>query len=434
LFKRQSVLIAVLLPVAMVTSVQASGPEAYWPQWRGPHLNGSSSTAKDLPVTWSETRNVAWRVKLPSWSAATPIVWEDTVFVTSAEQGFDDDRSKDKLLLIAVGRKDGSIRWQRVVGAGNRVYRKQNLSSPSPITDGEHVWIMTGAGFLTCFDFEGRQVWQRDIQKDYGRFGLNHGYASTPLLYRDRLYVQVLHGMTTDEPSYVFAVDKSSGKTVWKVERPTDAQNESPDDYSTPVLARVGEQEQLVVSGGDYVTGHDLQSGKELWRMGGLNPNQERFYRTIASSIALGDVVYTPSTRGKPFIAFRAGGSGDITPTNMLWKNDLGPDVPTPCTDGKRIYVVNDKGIVYSFDARTGAPIWQGQRIAPGTYSASPLLADGKIFATNEEGTTTVIGAGDEFKILAESRLDSHTLASPAAAGNQIFVRTADYLYCFAKE
>jgi outer membrane protein assembly factor BamB len=182
------------------------------------------------------------------------------------------------------------------------------------------------------------------------------------------------------------------------------------------------------------VTGHDLATGKEIWRMGGFNPAGERFYRTIASSIAIGDIVYTTSTRGKPFIAFKAGGTGDITEKAEIWQNDLGSDVPTPTTDGKRIFVVNDRGIVVALDAKSGKVLWDRQRAEPGIYSSSPLLADGKIYATNEDGTTTVLSAGEEFEVLAVNRLDSHTLASPVAVGNQLFIRTAEHLYCFTKK
>lgn len=438
--------------VLAMVAAQPAGSDN-WPQWRGPLQNGSTPSAKDLPVDFGPAKNVRWKVALPSWSAATPIVWGDTVFVTSAEEGFNEAQQykpgaqskggeraatgsadKDKIFLLAIHRADGKILWRRQIGDGNRIYRKQNLSSPSPVTDGKRVWTMTGAGSLRCFDFQGKQIWERNIQQDYGAFGLNHGYASTPLLDSGRLYVQVLHGMRTDDPSYVFAVDALSGKTIWKVERPTDAENESPDNYSTPLIVTADGKRQLIVSGGDYVTGHDLAGGKEIWRMGGFNPGGERFYRTIASSVAIGDTIYTTSTRGKPFIAFKAGGAGDITGKAEIWKNDLGSDVPTPTTDGKRIFVVNDRGIVVALNAKSGKIVWDRQRIEPGIYSSSPLLADGKIYATNEDGTTTVLSAGPEFEILAVNRLDSHTLASPVAVGNDLFIRTADRLYCFTRK
>ncbi|MEJ2246466.1 MAG: PQQ-binding-like beta-propeller repeat protein [Acidobacteriota bacterium] len=417
--------------------------KAHWPQWRGPNFDGSTTTAYNLAEKWDQTENILWRAELPSWSAATPAVWDDIIFVTSAERGFpslltgsrrgsgSDDR--DEILLLALNRKDGSIRWQQQIDDGNQLYRKQNSASPSPITDGNHVWIMTGNGIRACFSMEGAEVWKRDIQEEYGRFGLNHGYASTPLLYGDRLYIEVLHGMKTDDPSYVFAVDKTNGKTVWKVERPTDAVGESPDNYATPQAVSVGETIQLVISGADYVTGHDMDTGKELWRIDGLNPGNNPSNRTIASSLVIGSNVFTTSTRGRPFIAFRAGGNGDIS-DNELWKNNLGSDVPTPTTDGKYIYVLRDNGLMHCIEAITGKVVYESQRIELGTYSSSPLLADGKIYCINEEGTTTVVQAGPSFKILGVNKLDSHTLASPVAVDNQIFIRTGNYLYCIQKQ
>lgn len=431
---------------------------ADWPQWRGPEFNGTSPAASDLAVEWGPDKNVAWKTRLPSWSAATPAVWGDRIYVTSAQEGFDAPAARaprgrrgfgagarpvaqalgaagrDEILLLALNRSDGSVLWTRRIGDGNRIYRKQNLSSPSPITDGERVWSMTGGGHFACHDANGEVLWARNIQKDYGRFGLNHGYASTPRLHDGRLYVQVLHGMKTDDPSYVFAVDAKTGKTVWKVNRPTDAAAESPDDYSTPLIVLIDGAEQLVVSGGDYVTGHDLATGKELWRMGGFNPGHERFYRTIASSVNISDVIYTTSTRGNPFIAFKPGGEGWIDDSAKLWENTLGSDVPTPTTDGERILVVNDRGILNVLDAQSGELMVDRLRLEPGTYSSSPLLADGKLYATNEEGATTVVDVEDGYQILAVNRLDSHTLASPIAVDRQIFLRTADHLYCIEKD
>jgi outer membrane protein assembly factor BamB len=414
---------------------------ADWPQWRGPESNGTAPKAHNLPVSWSSSQNILWRTKLPSWSAATPAVLQDLIFATSAEEGSPRLRSEipgnpalDKIFLVAINRKDGSIRWQRQVDAGNRLFQKQNSASPSPITDGRYVWIMTGNGKLTCFALDGKEVWKRDIQAEYGKFGLNHGYASTPLLHRDRLYVQVLHGMLTDDPSYIFAVDKITGKTVWKMDRPTDARGESPDNYATPQMVKVEAKLQLVISGGDYVTGHELDTGKELWRMGGFNPSNNTANRTIASSLVIGENIFTPSMRGRPFVAFRAGGVGDITGKNQLWINNLGADVPTPTTDGKYIYILGDSGIMHCLEAVTGNIVYQGQRIENGTYSASPLLADGKIYCISEDGITTVVKAGPAFEILGKNKLESLTLASPVADDSQIFIRTADYLYCIQQQ
>lgn len=429
----------------LITLVAIAGLAAAndsWPQWRGPSLDGTS-TSTGLPVRWSTSENVAWRTKLPSWAAATPIIWGDTVFVTSAEKGSSlnrpnsrlfegGDADRDQLYLIAISRQDGKIRWQQSIGRGNRIGNKQNMASPSPVTDGEHVWVANGNGELRCFDFAGRQIWLRDLQADYGKFGVQFGYGSSPLLHQGVLYLQNLQGMYTDDPSYVLAIDAKSGKTLWKVDRPTDGEHETPDSYSTATLAKVGEKFILIVSGAGYATGHDLETGREVWRAGGLNPNNARNYRTIASSLVVGDIVLVPSRR-RPFIAFRTDGRGDVTESKKLWSTDYGPDVPTPTSDGKRLYIIDDKGISLNLRVSDGGTIWDRTRIEPGTYSASPLLADGKIYAISEEGTTTVLKAGDEFEILAVNRLDDYTLASPAAAGNQIFIRTAEYLYCIGK-
>ena len=430
------------LLIALLAIVGLASANDSWPQWRGPNLDGTS-TSTGLPIRWSTSENIAWRTKLPSWAAATPIIWGDTVFVTSAEQGSSlnrpnsrlfegGDGDRDRLYLIAINRRDGKIRWQQSMGRGNRIGNKQNMESPSPVTDGEHVWVVNGNGELRCFDFAGRQIWLRDFQADYGKFGVQFGYGSSPLLHEGVLYLQNLQGMFTDDPSYVLAIDAESGKTLWKVDRPTDGLHETPDGYSTATLAKVGERFILIVSGGGYVTGHDLETGREVWRGGGLNPNDARNYRTIASSLVVGDIVLVPSRR-RPFIAFRTDGRGDVTESKKLWSTDYGPDVPTPTSDGERLYIIDDRGISLNLKVSDGSTIWDRTRIEPGTYSASPLLADGKIYAISEEGTTTVLKAGDEFEILAVNRLDDYTLASPAAAGNQIFIRTAEYLYCIGK-
>jgi outer membrane protein assembly factor BamB len=400
-----------------------------WPQWRGPSLNGVSNE-KNLPVRWSPEENITWKLELPAWSGATPIIWGDLIFLNVSLKL----EESDELYLWCVERKQGTVLWKKLLSKGNVRLRKQNMSSPSPVTDGQNVWVMTGTGILKSFDFKGNELWARDIQKDYGRFGLNWGYASSPLLYGDALYVQVLHGMRTDDPSYLLRIDKKTGKTVWRAERPTAAIRESPDSYATPALLRQGNSVEIVVLGGDCVTGHDPATGKELWRGNGLNPDNNPNYRIVASPLVADGVIYAP-TRNKPLIAFRAGGRGDITETHRLWSFQYGPDVPTPVTDGKYFYVVTDNGVMYCLDAKTGAEIYGRQRLKPGTYSSSPVLADGKIYLTNEEGITSVVKAGPTFEVLAENPLvtNERCLSSPAISDGQIFIRTGQYLYCIGK-
>ena len=416
---RRSLLFAIVVASVSVTTTLADN----WPQWRGPFLNGVSAE-KNLPFKWSAEENVTWKLAMPSWTGATPIIWGERIFLNVAEG--------DDLHLWCVDRTKGQLLWKKHLSGGNTKMRKQNMSSPSPVTDGKNVWVMTGTGILKAFDFSGTEIWARDVQKDYGRFGLNWGYASSPLLYEDALFVQVLHGMRTDDPSYVMRIDKKTGKTLWKVERKTDAIRESPDSYTTPALLKYGKNVEIVITGGDCVTGHDPATGAELWRANGLNPDNNPNYRIVASPIVFEGVVYAP-TRVKPLLALKAGGRGDVTESNKLWTFGNGPDVPTPVTDGKYFYVVDDRGVMWCLDAKTGHAIWGPQRVKPATYSSSPVLADGKLYVTNEEGLTTVLKAGPKFEVLAENNLNDYTLSSPAVSDGQIFMRTAQYLYCIGK-
>src|SRR6185436_14503554 len=223
---------------------------------------------------------------LPAYSGSTPIIWGDLVFLNVATAS-----ATGQLELWAVDRNKKEPVWKRPIAGGNHIERKQNMSSPSPVTDGRNVWVMTGVGILKSFDFSGKELWSRDIQTDHGRFGLNWGYASSPLLHEDALYVQVLHGMKTDDPSYVLRIDKTSGKTLWRIERPTRAERESPDSYTTPLLLQYNGKTEIVVSGGDAVTGHDPASGKELWRVDGLNPEQRFDYRIVASPTVMAGLI-----------------------------------------------------------------------------------------------------------------------------------------------
>jgi outer membrane protein assembly factor BamB len=394
-----------------------------WPQWRGPDRDGVS-LEKNLPVKWSTEENVIWKLPLPNRSGATPIIWGENIFLNVADN--------DDLEAWCIDRKDGKILWKKKLAGGNFKINKQNMSSPSPVTDGKSVYFLTGTGILKGFDFKGNELWMRDIQKDYGKFGLNWGYASSPLLWNGTLYLQVLHGMKTKDPSYLLRIDPKTGATTARVERPTPAIHESPDSYTTPAVWQEGKKTEIIITGGDVVTGHDPVSLKELWRANVLNPQNNPANRIIASPVVKDGLVYAP-TRIKPLTALKPGGTGDVTESAKVWQSANGPDVPSPVTDGKYLYVTNDRGIVWCMDAKTGAEIYGGKRIKSAIYSSSPVLADGKIYITNEDGLTTVIKAGPEFEVLAENDLKDYTLSSPAISEGQLFMRTATHLYCIGQ-
>jgi outer membrane protein assembly factor BamB len=395
-----------------------------WPNWRGPTRDGVSSET-NLPVEWDSRKNIAWKLSMPGWSGSSPIVWENSIFLNVADG--------EKIELWCVNRNTGQPAWKRFLSDGNHRERKQNMSSPSPVTNGQHVWIMTGTGILKAFDFEGTELWMRDIQSDYGLFGLNWGYASSPLFHDNALFVQVLHGMKTDDPSYLLKINGDTGETIWRQERPTKAVRESPDSYTTPALLKHNGVEEIIITGGDAVTGHDPETGQELWRADGLNPLRRRAYRIVASPVILDGMIFAP-TRVRPMLALRSGGRGNVLSSHVVWSVDNGPDVPTPVTDGEYVYVVNDHGVVYVYDVRTGDLIYGRQRIHPGTYSASPVLADGKIYATNEAGMTTVFLTGPRFEMVAQNSFDDYCLSSPAISNGQIFIRTAQYLYAIGQQ
>ena len=416
-----------LLTAAFVVSISVSLAANNWPQWRGPSLDGVSAE-KGLPTTWSATNNVAWKVPLPAFSGSTPVIWDDLVFLNVATK-----RRTGSLELWAIDRNKRAVIWKRPLSAGNRIGNKQNMSSPSPVTDGRFVWVMTGTGILKAFDIAGQELWTRDIQKDYGPFGIQFGYASSPLLDGSALYLQVLHGMNTDDPSYVLRIDKMTGKTVWRVERPTDATVESPDSYTTPALLRRGGQTQIVITGGDVVTGHDSDSGKEVWRADVLNPENRSNYRIISSPVVAGELIIAPS-RVNPLVALRPGGVGDISKTHVAWTFHRGPDVPSPVSDGSYLYLVSETGVVYCLELATGKLVYGPNRIPNDFYSSSPVLADGKIYVTGEStGVTTVFRAGPTFEILASNTFNDpcapYCLASIAVSQGQLFVKTDAHLW-----
>jgi outer membrane protein assembly factor BamB len=376
------------------------------------------------------------------------VIWGDRIFLLSPDEpeketepnvarslrrgGGRSHPGGDDLLLMCFAKKDGSLLWKKTLAGGNTLFGKQNMASPSPVTDGRHVWAVTGTGLVSAFDVAGQVRWTYDLQKERGAFGLQWGYASSPLLHDGKVIVEVLHGARTENPSYLIAFDGESGKVLWYHERKTDATRECPDAYTTPTVLMHEGRTEIVVSGADYVTAHDPASGAELWRAGGLNPEKRGNYRICGSPLVVNGMIYAP-TRNRPILALKAGGRGDVTTSHLAWRFDDkgGPDVPTPVCDGRFFYMVDDKGLATCLDARTGAVVWGPERTAMGTVSASPLLADGKVYVTNESATTTVLDAGGSFKVLATNQLDDgYTISSMAVSDKQLFMRTAEHLYC----
>jgi outer membrane protein assembly factor BamB len=437
---RPLLLACVLTPALAVAA--ASGAQAdNWPQWRGPSGDGVCQES-GLPIAWSEQSGVEWKCRLPEWGTSTPAVWGDAIFVTSHE---DDHR----LLLLKVNKKTGTIEWTRQVGTGaarrarslikspdmrrhQQFHRTHNLASPSPITDGEVVVAHFGNGDLAAYDFDGRQLWRRNLQNDYGEYTIWWGHANSPVLHGDLVISVCMQDSCHDlpgelSPSYVVAHDKQTGKEVWKTMRMTEATSEYCDSYATPIFRQANGRLEMVVMGGQTLDAYDPASGERLWRLPGLVGN-----RVIPSPVAADDVIYATQGMRRALVAVRPRGDGERSRDEIIWEFDGGTsDSPSPVVWGEHLYFVTINGVARCLDRYTGQVRWK-QRLK-GEYYASPLAADGRIYFLNMEGLTTVVAASPRFDRLTENQLDEETIASPAVSQGKILIRGRTWLYCLGK-
>jgi outer membrane protein assembly factor BamB len=424
---------------AVVLTGSLAAHAADWPQLRGPNFNGSSPE-KNLPAAWTQA-DVKWTTPLPSFSGATPAISGDAVFVSSPD--------KDKnLLLFCLDRKDGKVRWQKQLATGDIDKGKGNMASPSPIADGKTVYALFGTGDLAALDYEGKILWQRNLGADYGKFAIMWIYGSSPLLYQGRLYVQVLQrtpapadypglaGAAGDRESYLLALDPATGKELWKSVRPTDAKLESMESYATPAVHEVNGKAQLLVVGGDCLTGHDPATGKELWRGYGINRKRGEWMRVVPSPVSAAGLAIACGPKKEPMVAFRTELEGDITEKGVAWTFDekKTPDVCTPAVYEGKLYALDgDAQTLTCLDPKSGKKLWQGNLGHRETIRASPTVADGKVYTIGENGTAVVCDAsGSDFKILSTFKFENAEPArsSPVIAGGQLFFRLADRIVC----
>ncbi|MGD9722414.1 MAG: PQQ-binding-like beta-propeller repeat protein [Pirellulales bacterium] len=393
-----------------------------WPQWRGAKLDGVSHETR-LPLKWSKTENVAWRLELPGPAGATPVVWDDKIFLTSAE-------GDNQLVLMCVG-TDGKPLWKHVVATENMTVRgdEGNSASPSPVTDGKHVWAMLGTGDIACFTADGEPVWAFNLQDRYGKFDIQFGMTSSPVLDGNNLYLQLLHsGGAT-----VLALDKKTGNEVWKAARPSDAKAECEHSYASPVLYREGGLELLLTHGCDYVVAHRLKDGQEVWRCGGLNlkGRYNPTLRFVASPVAVPGMVVVPSAKNGPVLALDPASQGDITDTKEghLWTREHNtPDVPSPLVVDGIVYLCREDGTLIAMDAKTGQEFYT-KRTHADRHRASPVYGDGKIYLTARDGTVTVVKPGKEFEVLATNVMEESISSSPAVSNGRIYLRSFNALY-----
>ena len=437
------------------TAATASTPNQNWPEWRGPLQNGVAPAANP-PVTWSETSNVKWKVKLPGSGQATPIIWEDRIFIQTAiptgkkieakpaESGDEPPRKGDRpsgrtgrggfgggakptevyqFAVLCLDRRTGKVLWQKVAReeVPHEGYRQGegSFASSSGLTDGKHLYAYFGSRGIHCYDLDGQPRWSRDLGQM--RIAMSFGEGSSPALYRDTLIVNHDH----EGDSFIVALDKNTGKTLWQKPR------EEATSWSTPLIIERDGKAQAVVAATGKIRSYDVVSGNVLWECGGLTRN------VIPCPVADANTVYCMSGfRGSALFAIRLGRTGDLTGTDAIaWTyNKNTPYVPSPLLyDGKLYFFAVNKGVLTCLDTKSGTPLFEAQKLEDlsGVY-ASPVGAAGRVYLVGRKGVTVVLKQSDKVEVLAVNRLDEKFDASPAAAGNDLLLRGHEYLYCLS--
>lgn len=412
-----------LLATAFALAVAVPAFAENWPQWRGPKNNGLSAET-GLPTEWTEVKNVVWTAPMPGRGGATPCIWGDRIFLSSTS---DEGADLVALCLDTAGKEV----WRKVVGKGQVNARKDegDAASPSPVTDGKHVWFLFGTGDMACLGLDGKEVWRVNLEKRLGKFQFDFGLHSTPALHEGKLYVQLLHR----KAQQVACIDGATGDEVWKIDRPSDGKDECLCSYASPVIWSDGKDAVLLTHGNDYTVAHELKDGSERFRVAGLNPPDKynRTLRFVASPVCTPDLIVSPSAKEKGVVAVRPGAKGRVEDGSEYeqWRLSRGtPDVPCPLVVGDLVYLLGAGGSLTCLDAQTGKAVYD-KTPRGGTYRASPVAADGKLYLTARDGVVTVVEGGPTYKVLASNKLPDNFTASPAVSGGRIYLRGFKNLY-----
>ncbi|MFT5126624.1 MAG: outer membrane protein assembly factor BamB [Rhodothermales bacterium] len=433
------------LALLLVSTLAVS---ANWSNWRGPNFNGST-TASNLPTDLKA--NVKWELStLPG--ASTPIVDDTQIYLTAV------DPEKKQLVVFAVDRKTGKLVWEDRPHTGFTVpkgdpislHNRSNYASPSAVTDGERVIFTFGNGDMHSYSLDGKKQWTRNLQKDLGVFTYQWTYSATPLLHKGIVYVPLLQrnlvahkGLGKDgNESFLLAIDPATGKDMWKHIRPSKAQMESLEAFGTPLPYTENGREEIILFGGDVITGHDPKNGSELWRWGTWNPNHgEKWWRTVPSAVAGGGAVLACAPKKQPVYAAKTGLSGTHEGDDgKLWHSKdraVSSDVPTPAFADGSFFVVSDVAKAISrVNPKSGKVEWSTELPGRHKWRASPTVADGKIWLMNHNSMVAIVDAKTG-KLEKTEKLgadgDDNARATVAIAHNQIYVRTLNKLLCIGR-
>ena len=431
--------------VGLLLLMAVSAAAQNWPSFRGPGASGVADR-QNLPVNWDVRRGVhiLWKTSIPGLAHSSPIVWGDRIFVTTAvssrpgatfkrglygEGDASDDTSSQQWKVLCLDRRSGKLIWERTAYEGRpneKRHMKSTYASSTPATDGRVVVAFFGSQGLYAYDLEGKPLWKCDLGRlnvgAYDAPDYEWGTASSPIFYRDLVILQC----DQQKGSFLTALDRASGETVWRTQR-----DELP-SWGTPTVHPGKERAELVTNGSNFIRAYDPGTGRELWRLSG------------SSKITAPTPVYSDGTiivaSGRrpeaPIFAIRAGASGDITDGKQVaWhKEQRGPYMPTPLIYGKYLYILGNAGIFDCYDLKSGEEIYRQRIPHQGAgFSASPVGSDGKIYLPSEDGDIFVVRAGPQFELLGKNEMGEPLMATPAIAGGAMIVRTEHTLWAIGK-
>jgi outer membrane protein assembly factor BamB len=417
-----------------------------WPHWRGPDGSGVVRAGR-VPVTWSESEGVVWRVNLPGAGVSTPVAAGGRVFVTSqlgtgqrrsgshpslvqgdaaataGEQNLTGGAEGELTFIVAAyGLDDGEAAWEHRLPAEGplpQLHDKHNMATPSPVTDGSVVVAWFGTGQVVGLDANGMELWTRHLGREYGAFDIQWGHASSPVLHDGVVYLVAYH----PSQSYVLAIDAKTGRNRWKADRPAGLIS-----YSTPLVVDTPRGTELVINASTGLEAIGLADGSRRWFV-----REDNRFPIPVATVVDGVLYTTRGYRSGPYVAVRLGGEGDVTDTHVAWRVPTGaPYVSSLVHQNGLLFTASELGIVTCLDAGTGERVWQ-ERVG-GVYTASPIAADGRVYLVSETGETVVLRASRTFEVLARNRLTAHFVASPIAADGRIILRADNELIAIGAE
>lgn len=432
-------MLLVFLSSIVVVGAAADGPDG-WPRWRGPFDNGMARG--DAPLHWSDTEHIAWKAQVPGRGHSSPVVWGDRIFVTTAVPtgkapaalenpapavrrggfGSSGPQAEQTLMVLCFDRKTGKLLWEKTarVATPHQAHHPQygSFASNSPITDGKHVIAFFGSRGVYCYTLDGQLVWERDFGVQLQML-LGFGEGAWPALDGNILVLVFDH----ERDSFLVALDKNTGRELWRTPRQGNS------NWSGPVILSHNGRKQVIVSATKKVCAYDLETGKQLWQLAGLGQN------TIPAPVAADGLVFVMSGYRNPnLMAIRLGREGDLTGTDaVVWQNQRGNSyTPSPVLYEGKLYVLTDTGLLSCYDAKTGNPYYQQQRLPkPYNFKASPVGANGKLYLSSEEGDVIVVRMGEKFEVLGTNTLaDQLFIATPAIIDGEIYLRGQNTLFC----